>query len=417
MLRSLSINGFKSLLEIENLELAPLTIFFGPNAAGKSNLVDALVVLSRLATSQTIAEAFGEPLRGNPLELFTLPPGGLADLLGRERSTFRIDATLSSHGGKRSLRYACEISIRPRSGTLSLEDEYLATLTTRGTPRGNPAIERSGDVIRVRRKSKPAHPWEERVGLHHTLLSNRRYSGKEYEAIEETRSVLTTFRSYYLDPRVAMRRAQPPREVDDIGALGADLAPFLYRLQAEYDKHFAAVRRTVRYLIPSVDDVVVDLDEKRGIVNIEIVQDGTPFSVRIVSEGTLRVLALAAMAVNPWGGSLIAFEEPENGVHPRRLELITELFWAMVAGAQGRERQVIVTTHSPLFCGSMVHLARREPDRVVLYQVVRRQGRTVFERLDPAAPLFTDAEIRSGLTSPTEDGMFEALWLRGLLDG
>jgi hypothetical protein len=59
----------------------------------------------------------------------------------------------------------------------------------------------------------------------------------------------------------------------------------------------------------------------------------------------LRVLALCAIAVNPWNGPLSAFEEPENGVHPRRLELIADLLTSL-ALEQGR--QLVVTSHSPL---------------------------------------------------------------------
>ena len=50
MIRRVRIQGYKSLQDID-IELAPLTIVIGPNAAGKSNLLDALGLLSRMATS------------------------------------------------------------------------------------------------------------------------------------------------------------------------------------------------------------------------------------------------------------------------------------------------------------------------------------------------------------------------------
>src|SRR4030042_1642376 len=106
------------------------------------------------------------------------------------------------------------------------------------------------------------------------------------------------------------------------------------------------IKRTLRSLIPSVDDLVVDLDKQRGTLDIQIQQRGTKFSSRVISEGTLRVLALCTIAVNPWSGSLLAFEQPENGVHPRRIELIAQLLASL---ATEQKRQVIVTTHSPLF--------------------------------------------------------------------
>jgi predicted ATPase len=148
--------------------------------------------------------------------------------------------------------------------------------------------------------------------------------------------------------------------------LGEDIAPFLYRLRAEKEREFKTVVRTLQTLIPSVEDVTVDLDKRRGTLDIIILQNGTEFSSRIVSEGTLRVLALSAIAVNPWGGSLVAFEEPENGVHTRRLELIAELLTAL-ALEQGC--QMVVTTHSPSFCGAIFRRWRVYPDDIGLFRV------------------------------------------------
>ena len=156
-----------------------------------------------------------------------------------------------------------------------------------------------------------------------------------------------------------MRSAKPPSDVRDIGVLGEDIAPFLFHLKAEYPKFFDAVKRTLRSLIPSVEDLSVDLDKRRGTLDIQVKQGGVDFSSRIVSEGTLRVLAICALAVNPWGGSLLAFEEPENGIHPRRLELIVDLLTSL-AIVQGR--QVIVTTHSPLLCNAVLQRSRSQAD-------------------------------------------------------
>ena len=49
MLKRVHIKGYKSLSDVE-VRLSPLTLLFGPNAAGKSNFLDALQLLSKLAT-------------------------------------------------------------------------------------------------------------------------------------------------------------------------------------------------------------------------------------------------------------------------------------------------------------------------------------------------------------------------------
>ena len=119
--------------------------------------------------------------------------------------------------------------------------------------------------------------------------------------------------------------------------------------------------------------------------------------------------------MNPWGGSLLALEEPENGVHPRRLELIAQLLFSL---AEQRRRQVVVTTHSPLFADAILRLKRQasEPDDIGLFNVRLASQGTVVEPFDVSGPLFRDTEIAEALASRTEDGLFESLILRGLVD-
>jgi predicted ATPase len=410
VLTSLTVRGFKSLKDV-TVEFPRMSVLFGPNAAGKSNLLDAIQALSRIGTQRTLADALGEPIRGYPSEAFSLPPGGLAELLSAESARFSLEADLTVR--KEQYRYLIEVEIEPGSGRLSAANEYLALLGAKGEPKGRPAIEKVDSNLRIRRKSKPAHPRQEEVGLNHSLLSDPRLAGVEYRWLEQVRRELADWRTYYLDPRVAMRGAQPPSEVRDIGVLGGEIAPFLYRLRAEQPKHFQAVSRTLRSIVPGVEEITVDLDKRRGTLDILIRQGGVDYSSRIVSEGTLRVLALCSIAVNPWGGLLLAFEEPENGVHPRRLELIARLLLSL---ALDQERQVVVTTHSPLFCDAVLKGARSRAPEVGLFNVRREGHATIVHSFDVTGPLFKDQEIATALTAGTEDGLFESLLMRGLLD-
>lgn len=103
------------------------------------------------------------------------------------------------------------------------------------------------------------------------------------------------------------------------------------------------------------------------------------------------MLALCAIAVNPWAGSLAAFEEPENGVHPRRLELIAEL---LVSLATQQDRQVIVTTHSAHFCGAVLKRTRDAPEDVSVMGVRREEGATKASLIEFRDTLFEDHELR-----------------------
>ncbi len=65
MIKRIKIEGYKSFKSLD-LELSPVSVIFGPNASGKSNLLDAIQLLSRCAMS-SIADAF-ENHRGTPQE-------------------------------------------------------------------------------------------------------------------------------------------------------------------------------------------------------------------------------------------------------------------------------------------------------------------------------------------------------------
>ena len=184
----------------------------------------------------------------------------------------------------------------------------------------------------------------------------------------------------------------------------------MYRF-AEEPKHFGGGQaRRLCSLVLRVEDVSVDLDEKRGTVDIQVRQDGAEYSSRIISEGTLRVLAVRHCH-QPVDKGPIAFEEPENGVHPRRLELIADLLTSL---ALQQNRQVIVTTHSPLFCNAILKKCQVYPERIAMLNV--RHGQRGGPLEATARTLFQERELADALTAPTEDGCFEALLLRGLVD-
>ena len=114
---------------------------------------------------------------------------------------------------------------------------------------------------------------------------------------------------------------------------------------------------------------------------------------------------------------MVAFEEPENGVHPRRIELIAEMLVSM-ATAPANARQVVIMTHSPIFVGSVLQCVKQHPDKIALYNVTREDNRTLLSRFEPTGPLFLDREVRKGLAAAADDAaVFEGVLLRGLLDG
>jgi len=375
VLKRVHIKGYKSLSDVE-VHLAPLTLLFGPNAAGKSNFLDALQLLSSLAGSRTLSEAFDPPYRGKPLESFTLGDKGLPGLMEQERLTFSIEADLqlsdavvdavnrqvqemrrpsnpnrSEAAGNRSvfvrernLRYRVEVEMVPRSGILRVTDEYLAALNTRGEVSRNrhPFIERMDERIRLRLEGQ-AHPTDYDRYLDHTILSMPHYP-PHYPHLTAARRELESWMFFYFEPRERMRAANPVKEVRHIGLMGEDLAAFLNTLRALRPKQFEAVEKALHTLMPNVDGIEMDISEL-GEVELRLQENGVAIPARVLSEGTLRLLGLLALTGSDSPPSLVGFEEPENGVHPRRIQLIAELLKTRSSIGQS---QYVVTTHSPI---------------------------------------------------------------------
>jgi len=212
-----------------------------------------------------------------------------------------------------------------------------------------------------------------------------------------------------------MRSPMPPLDVSDIGVYGQFISSFLYKLKYEHRKGFDAIVRTVKSIIPAVESLDVELGRRRGTLEIFIYQGGTDYSSRVVSEGTLRVLGLCAIVVNPWSGSLVSFEEPENGIHPRRIELTARM---LVLLAMDAERQVIVTTHSPLFCNAILKESRSiQFTDVALFNLRGVDQEPYIQRYSHNHPLFRNQQYKTQLLESREDTLFEELVLRGLIDG
>lgn len=438
MLKRIKITGYKSLKTVE-VNLKPLTVLFGPNGVGKSNFLDALQLLSKIATSNTLKEAFEAPYRGKPLESFSFGADGLPGLLARGSVSFCIEADveLSStvvesvnrqiremrrdSGGshttgesaanpkkqaavkERFLRYRIEVEMLPRSGILRVVDEYLAALNNQGNPTGKrqPFLSGVGDRLHLRMEGQ-AHPTYFERYLDQSILSKSHYA-PHYPHLIAMRRELENWRFFYFEPRERMRTANPVKEVRHIGLMGEDLAALLNTLKALDNRQFKIVEKSLHTLLPSVEKIDVEVNDL-GEVDLKLKEDGVSIPARLLSEGTLRMLGLLALAGAKEQPALVGFEEPENGIHPRRLELVAELLKTRVDSG---ETQYIVTTHSPLL-----------PDLLPedsLFICKKVATGTCIEPLETEGPIFKRSEIERAFADEPELTTSERI-LRGDFD-
>jgi predicted ATPase len=419
MIQRFHVAWYKSLDGLD-VRLRPLTVLLGPNAAGKSNFLDALQLLSQFVNRRTLKEAFDPPCRGKPLEAFAFAREGVAGLLKMDavRFAFEVDVELSQqtveaveqqiaemrqkpgpatedakareHVKERFLRYRLEVEMVPRTGVLRVADEYLAALRDNGQVKNsrNPFLEKTEGRLSLRLEGQ-AHPTYHEVGLDHALVSRPLYP-PHYPHLVALRQELAGWHCFYFEPRERMRAPTPVKEVNTIGLMGEDLAAFLNSLKAKNPRQFAAIERAVRTLLPRIEHIEVE-PNVLGEVELRLIEDGISVPARLVSEGTLRILGLLAIGAAGSAPTLVAMEEPENGIHPRRIQLIARF---LQTRAEMGPTQFIVTTHSPLLADDLPCDS--------LFVVRRRGGRTMIDPYTELGPLFRGEQLARDLTEPGE---------------
>lgn len=401
MLKRIVIRGYKSLVDLD-VSLQPLSVLFGPNAAGKSNFLDALQLLSRLATSRTLREAFEPPHRGHPLEAFTFGPQGIQGLLEAESASLsmQVDVELSpavvnavnhqlgtllgktapprtrapANGNGRSfvratsLRYRIEIEIVPRLGTLRVVDESVIALNDKGKPASKPRpfLEHRGRRLWLRREGS-AQGVAYECPLDRSVLALPLYP-LHHPHLVALRQELERWRFYCFEPREQMRGGTPVKEVHHLGPRGEELAALLNTLKATHPRQFQAEGKALHVCLPSITGLDVQVNQQ-GEAELRVLEDGRAISARLLSDGVLRMLGLFLACGLEQKSTLVGLEEPDNGIYARWLDLVAKyLTTQQFLG----DSQLIVTTHSPGLLDLLPPAS--------LYVCRQRDGRTWVQR-------------------------------------
>jgi predicted ATPase len=421
MIRRIHVQRYKSLRDVE-VTLQTLSVLFGPNAAGKSNFIDALQLLSRIAASRNLKEAFEPPYRGKPMESFSFDENGLEGLTKKETASFEIEVDIDlspaviaavnkeilearrgsseSNGAEgrkpstfihhKRLRYRIEIAISPRSGVLHVSDEYLVPLGTDDRPKSKPQpfLERVKQSIHLRMEGQ-SHPTYFDRYLDHAIISRPHYA-PHYPHLTALKKELQSWFFYYFEPRERMRAAASVKEVRHIGLMGEELSAFLNTLRNLDPPQFQAVEKALHSLIPSITGIRTEVN-KVGEVELSLMEGSVAMPARVVSEGTLRALGLLALSGVKEPPALIGFEEPENGVHPRRIRDIAKI---LVNRAESGDTQLVVTTHSPI-------LPDHIPDSC-LFVCQKNDGSTVIQPFQTWGSLSRRADVDDALDEQEE---------------
>jgi len=350
MLTRVEIDGFKT-FETFALDLQPLSAIVGPNASGKSNLFDALRFLSLLA-QHDIRTAM-QDLRGEPEELFRQTSAGTSDQM-----SFAVEVFLSRKGvdgfgttyetPAQRLRYELTLAIAynldgaPKGVYVREEScrpiarredraSYLHELKLSYNARVSPFIEThdSGDAILVRQDGRQKHGRPMRLSLKEasrTALST--ITTAEFPHLYALRDALAGMRFLEINPRAA-RNANDRFEDTVLKPDASNLSAVLARLKEQTsteqrpDGVLSDIAADLASLIPSVSRLAVSNDSAQRQYSFKLEFSGNlAFSSRVISDGTLRLLALLTVLNDPDRRGTLCFEEPENGVYEGRVPML-----------------------------------------------------------------------------------------------
>jgi predicted ATPase len=396
MLTRLKVTGFKNLVDVD-VRFGPFTCVAGANGVGKSNLFDAILFLSKVAELPLLEAA--QAVRGGH-------SAGVKSLFHRSGKTFHpvmsftVEMIVPETGfddlGQQAqasitfLQYSLSLTYRedPESnsrGSLEILREELKHI-----PKGNAHEHllfehsakhwRNSVILGARRSpfvSTDGRDADRKIKVHQdggssgqprsylartlprTVLS--RANAAESPTALLARREMQSWRLLQLEPS-ALRRSDKFTDPTLLGFDGSHLAATLdrlaraeeHRVQGGGQRIYTQVANRLAELLEDVREVRIDRDERRELLTLEVIdRSGTPHPASVLSDGSLRFLALAILELDPNAEGLLCFEEPENGVHPERISAMLRLLQdiptdsAEATGPENPLRQVIINTHSP----------------------------------------------------------------------
>ncbi|NCR74285.1 MAG: AAA family ATPase [Microcystis aeruginosa K13-06] len=353
MLTSLTLRNFKSYQEA-TLSLAPITFLIGANASGKSNALEAIRLLSWLAKGSRLDDIERNIQSGN-----AIARGQAIDLFSAEKQYFTLGTHIdNAPDGWTDFEIEIgllsdQLIIIGESVSKASKDQELTLYKIDGDPNSH-TDEISVTYNNFNKGGKKPHiPCSNRQAIFYQLETPSRFQQNHTQSQKiipaVTKVIRETLRNIvFLDPRPAVMRDYAYAKYDDIKEDGSNLSSVLYAVcqqgETQKNKLLDFIRSLpeqditdIRFSITDRNDVMVRLIESFGNKEHQI-------DAPLLSDGTLRVLAIAATLLSVNSGTFVIIEEIDNGVHPSRADNLVKQIREI---ALERKLRVLITSHNP----------------------------------------------------------------------
>ncbi|MBL8203939.1 MAG: AAA family ATPase [Blastocatellia bacterium] len=333
-LERITVTGYKSIRELRDFELGDLNVLIGANGAGKSNFLSVFKLLSRLVNER--------------LQLFVAQSGGADFLLNfGPKVTNQIELRLQ-FGNKTTEGYGIKlVPAAPNKLVIAEEvcwDHEFAEPTILGSGKG-----------------------KEEAGLKdmydHGVIVDNAYS------------LFQDLELYHFQDTTPEARVKQNADIYDNHKLKSDarnLASFLYLLKNHHQTSYKRILQTVQLVAPFLADFILNpMPENAQRIRLRWQHKNAEeeFDISQLSDGTLRLICLTTLLLQPNPPKLIIIDEPELGLHPAAIGLLVEMIRSVAT-----KSQVIISTQSV----SMV--SQLFPEEVIV--VDQEKDASMFKRLN-----------------------------------
>ena len=346
-------------------DLKPLNVLIGPNASGKSNLIEALSILA--AAPKDIQA----PLRQG---------GGVREWIWKGSShtpTASIEATVQYLPAS-FLRYRLSFTADEQA-RFKLHDEVIEDKGPSMSD-SEPSLLYQHEGYQPETKNLRDIGFEKRsmpdkvVKPDQSILSQWPDPTANFQLmlLSVAFNEMRFYREFPLERSAPVRLPQQADLPQDyLWEDGSNFAVVLsLLLNQPHSKEW--LLQNLQEFYPSVRDIQAVVIGGSVQVSFHEEDLGHPVPATRLSDGTLRYLFLLAALCNPEPPPVICIEEPETGLHPDVLPKLAEL---LVEAS--KRSQIIVTTHSDI----LVDALSDTPEAIVICEKV--DGATQLRRLDP----------------------------------
>jgi len=366
MIKKLSIWNYKSFAKAE-LPLSRVTFLIGANASGKSNALEVLRLAGWLGHGfrlDDIEKKLGEvdSIRGGVRDLFARerkPSSNQDDacggrefryriVLGRGEDELTFDQTICRHKGAMKVE---QLVISGESLMQRGKKVPCYEVVKQDIPERTDGIDVRWDNHK-RGGKKPHVECSNRRAIFLQIKEGVRFAedkdGRNQTVSEMAEKLAETLDDIvFISPEVAKMRGyvhlQPGVRLDEDG--GNVSAVVCNICESSEDKK--GLLEFIR-MLPEQDIKAIDFEKtKNNDVMVELHEGfgsskNTPAS--LLSDGTLRALAIGAALYNAPKGAMVVIEEIDNGIHPSRAKRLVDQLYRI---AEARDLQIVVTTHNP----------------------------------------------------------------------